>query len=267
MISEMSSIYSKTVGIVQARLSSSRLPEKVVQEISGIPMLIRVVERVRKAKYIDQVIVATTTDISDDVIEILCQDNGYHCYRGDQYDVLDRYYQAAKISQAELIVRITADCPVIDPVEIDRTVEALIDTKADFAANRLPPPWERSYPIGLDTEVCTIQALERAWNEAKLPEQREHVMPYFYMDAGRFRIVIRNHDPNYGHYRWTVDTIQDLQLVREIYARFDCKDDFGWLDVVDLFRHQPDLEFINRDISHKNVHDIDERFGTFLRNY
>ena len=267
MISEISSIQSKTVAIIQARLASSRLPEKVVQEISGKPMLIQVVERVRKAKYVDQVIVATTMDISDDVIEILCQDNGYYYYRGDQYDVLDRYYQAAKFFQAELIVRITADCPVIDPVEIDRTVQALIDTKADFATNRLPPPWKRTYPIGLDTEVCTIEALERAWNEAKLPEQREHVMPYFYMEVGRFRTVIRNHDPNYGHYRWTVDTMQDLQLVREIYARFGHNDDFGWLDVVNMFRHQPDLELINRDVSHKNFHDIDDRFGTFSGNY
>jgi len=263
MISKMSSIHSKTVAIIQARLASSRLPEKVIQEISGKPMLMRVVERVRKAQDVDQVIVATTTDISDDVIERLCQDNGYHCYRGDQYDVLDRYYQAAKFFQAELIVRITADCPVIDSVEIDRTVQALIDTKADFAANRLPPPWKRTYPIGLDTEVCTMQALERAWNEAKLPEQREHVMPYFYMEAGRFRTVIRNHDPNYGHYRWTVDTVQDLQLVCEIYDRFEYTDDFGWLDIVEMFRCHPDLELINRDVSHKNVYDIDDRLGTF----
>lgn len=286
----------KTTAIIQARMSSSRLPGKVLLDIAGKPMLSQVVERTRRAQTIDQVIVATTTDPGDDPVEALCQEQGYDYYRGGLHDVLDRYYQAARLFEAALIVRITADCPVIDPGLIDQTVNAFMGSSAardqragrrspygslpyDFAANRLPPPWGRTYPIGLDTEVCTFQALERAWRETDLPHHREHVMPYFYDDIpgdafqpipgnpglseGRssrgFRDLLLNYTQDYGAMRWTVDTPEDLELIRQIFAYFQNSNEFSWLQVLDLFERQPALAEINAGVQHKTYRDFDAR--------
>lgn len=240
-------------------MSSSRLPGKVLLDIAGQPMLVRVVERTSKAKSLDGVIVATTTESPDDAIAALCAKRGYACYRGSVNDVLDRYYQAAHAFQAGAVVRITADCPVIDPGLIDQAVDELRRSGADFVANRLPPPWHRTYPIGLDLEVCTFRALERAWRETDQPHQREHVMPYLYEEEGRFYSVQLNHDPDYGYLRWTVDTPEDLELIRRVYEHFGGRDDFSWLDVLRLFHDQPDLVKINAGVHHKTAFDVDER--------
>ncbi len=267
----------KIVAIIQGRMASSRLPGKILLDIQGQPMLARVYERVRRSKAVSQIVVATTTDASDDRVEHFCLDRGYACYRGSQFDVLDRFYQAARIFQAEVVTRITADCPVIDGDVIDATLSALWgcanwqDVLAkipsnphpvvDFAADRLPPPWRRTFPIGLDVEVCTFAGLERAWKEAQQPYQREHVMPYFYDQEGRFRIKVIDHDPDYGALRWTVDTQDDLDLLRQVFARFDGRDDFSWLEVLALFEREPNLGLINAGVQHKTVHDIDSRTG------
>ncbi len=248
-----------TTAIIQARMASSRLPDKVMLDIAGEPMLVRVVERTRRARSLDQVVVATTTDPSDDPIETLCIDRGYLCYRGSMHDVLDRYFQAAKHFDTQIIVRITADCPVIDPDLIDQAVGELKRSDADFVANRLPPPWHRTYPIGLDIEVCTFQALERAWKEAYQPQHREHVMPYLYEQEGRFHTILLNHDQDYGRLRWTVDTCEDLKLIRRIYDHFNSRDDFSWLDLLELFQEEPKLAEINAEVEHKTALDFDER--------
>lgn len=247
------------VAIIQARMSSSRLPGKVMLDIAGKPMLSWVVERVRRSKRIQMVGVATTTDPSDDALAQYCQTQGYTCYRGNLFDVLDRYYQAALKFQADVVVRITADCPLIDAEVVDQTINELLANGADFSANRLPPPWKRTFPIGLDTEVCTFAALERAWKEAREPFEREHVMPYLYDQEGRFNVRVVNHDPDYGAMRWTVDTPQDIQLVREIYKRFDGREYFGWEEVLRLFEQEPELAGINADVRHKTALDVDER--------
>lgn len=250
-------------------MASSRLPDKVLLDIAGEPMLVRVVERARRAKSLDDVIVATTTHLSDDAIAELCAERDYIYYRGSEHDVLDRYFQAANIHHAEVVVRITADCPVIDPDVIDKTVNAFLGFPPgdqaqslfpyDFAANRLPPPWGRTYPIGLDTEVCTFQGLETAWQEAELPHQREHVMPFFYEQPQRFRILHVTHHPDYGRLRWTVDTADDLELAREIYTRFPGRDDFTWLEILDLYEREPDLAEINKSVQHKDYRETDDR--------
>ena len=268
-------------------MGSSRLPGKVLLDIAGKPMLRRVVERTRMAKTVDQVVVATTTEPSDDPVIDLCAKLGYACYRGSLYDVLDRYYQAARQYQAQNIVRITADCPLIDPAVIDLTINAffgqtqnedielspgyppesdpnpkskIINRKCyDFVANRLPPPWGRTYPIGLDTEVCTFAAVETAWYEASEKHQREHVMPFFYENLGRFRVLLVNHPENHGTLRWTVDTTEDLEALRQIYARFPGKDDFSWLEVLELYQREPQLAQINAQVQHKHYQQIDER--------
>ncbi len=273
-----------TLAIIQARMSSSRLPGKVLLDLGGQPMLVRVVERTRRAASLDEVVVATTTDPSDDPVAELCARRGYACYRGSLFDVLDRYYQAALRFRARRIVRITADCPVMDAEIVDAAVKALRVFEADFVASRFPPPWGRTYPIGLDVEVCTFEALERAWKEARQPHQREHVMPYLYEDmqpAGDafrhpdfplthatltpwesrrgFRILRMDHDPDYGHYRWTVDTPPDLDALRRIYANFGNRDDFSWRNVIALYRARPELAAINAAVQHKSLTDVDER--------
>lgn len=129
----------------------------------------------------------------------------------------------------------------------------------DFTANRLPPPWKRTFPIGLDTEICTFSALEIAWQEATQPHQREHVMPFLYENKDRFRVLMVNHDPDYGHMRWTVDTPQDLELLRLIYDRFEGRDDFSWLEIVELFKHEPKLAEINAEIDHNDYRDFEKK--------
>ncbi len=248
----------RTVAIIQARMSSKRLPGKVLLDICGQPMLVRVVERTRRSKRIDDLVVATTTDPSDDGIQVVCDERGYHCFRGSMLDVLDRYYQAARAYQADVIVRITADCPLIDPQVVDRTLQCFFDSGVDFAANRLPPPWKRTYPIGLDTEVCTFEALECAWQKANLPHHREHVMPYLYEEEGRFRTLLVNTEPDYGQLRWTVDTAEDLEFVRRVYAHFDGRDDFSWLEVLELLAQHPELNQINIHVKHKTYDDIEQ---------
>jgi spore coat polysaccharide biosynthesis protein SpsF len=273
------------IAIIQARMGSSRLPGKVLRDIAGTPMLNWVVERTRRAKTIDQVVVATTTEPSDDAIEEQCEKQSYPCYRGSLYDVLDRYYQAARQSQARNIVRITADCPLIDPQVIDRTVNAYFgqtskddvelsrakvksevtnrpaakDKPYDFVANRLPPPWGRTFPIGLDTEVCSIAALETAWNEATERHQREHVMPFLYENLQRFRVLLVNYPIDFGTLRWTVDTNEDLVALRQIADRFPGRNDFSWLEVLELYQREPELAQINALVPHKHYQQVDER--------
>ncbi len=247
------------VAIVQARMGSSRLPGKVLADIGGQPMLHRVVLRARRSKFVGQVVVATTTDQGDDPVQSFCKYHGIPCFRGDPYDVLDRYYQASRLYKARTIVRLTADCPVIDPGEIDRTIQAFFDAGVDFAANRLPPPWKRTTPIGMDTEVVTFDALERAWREAEKKYAREHVMPYFYENTGRFQILLVDHDPDLSHLRLTVDTYEDLILVRKIYQRFGDRDDFSLYEILDMLDEDPELLKINLDVKHKDYRDVDHR--------
>lgn len=249
--------------IIQARYASSRLPGKVLLDIAGQPMLIQVVERTRRAKCLHNLVVATSTDPADDAIAQLCAARGIPCYRGSMHDVLDRFYQAARMAKADIVVRITADCPIIDPEVIDQTIRAFLsEPDLDFAANRLPPPWRRTFPIGLDVEICSFTALQRAWQEASLPHQREHVMPYLYEQEGRFRIMLVNHDPDYGSLRWTVDTPEDLELVRLIYSRMGGRNDFSWQEVLALFAREPELANINAQVKPKIYSDVDHRVTT-----
>jgi spore coat polysaccharide biosynthesis protein SpsF len=265
----------KFLAIVQARMGSSRLPGKVMLDIAGLPMLERVVERTKRASLLEDVVVATTNEAQDDAVANFCRERGYPVHRGSLHDVLDRFYQAARVFEAEAVVRITADCPVIDPGLIDGIVREFTLSSVDFAANRLPPPWQRTYPIGLDIEVVTFSALERAWKQADQKSQREHVMPYFYegipvdaFDLTRtslavsprgFRVMLVNHVPDYGSKRWTVDTAEDLALMQRVYARFEGRDDFSWQDVLALFEREPELANINSNVVHKSAFDTDMR--------
>ena len=274
--------HPNTIAIIQARMASSRLPGKVLREIGGRSTLGWVVERARRATTLDSVVVATTTHAEDDAVVEYCAAQDYPLARGSHHDVLDRYVQTARAHKAEIVVRITADCPLIDPGLIDKTTD-LVTGNHHFAANRLPPPWGRTLPIGLDVEVCTMETLERAWREANETHHREHVMPYFYEDVDPsslqparektnpgtwyvkqgaspkgFRVALLHHAPDYGHHRWTVDTPEDLTLVREIVRHFD-DDRFTWRDVVHALEREPELVEINARVAHKDHRSIDER--------
>lgn len=278
----------RVVAIVQARMASSRLPGKVLLDIAGQPMLARVKVRTSRATSVYDVLVATTTDSSDDPVAAFCKAEDIRCIRGSQFDVLDRFYQAARGSGAEVVVRVTGDCPAIDPMLIDEAVNTLVHGYADeargrtsapkwefdFVANRLPPPYHRSFPIGLDVEVCSFAALERAWKDGHEPQHREHVMPYLYegvelaalspeLSAGistrGFRIALRNHASDLGAYRWTVDTSEDLEFMRKVYGRFDGRDDFSWKELLQLVEREPGLTQINAGVRHKTLREVDER--------
>jgi spore coat polysaccharide biosynthesis protein SpsF len=269
------------VAIIQGRMSSSRLPGKILADIAGQPMLQRVFMRTSRAASVSQTLFATTTDPSDDPVAEYCDFSGIPFTRGSLYDVLDRYYQAAKEAKADVVVRITADCPVIDPELVDKVVNTVISEQSsvsgepfDFVCNRLPPPYHRTYPIGLDIEACTFRALEGAWKKAKEPQHREHVMPYFYegvelitdnrlLHTGTsprgYNIALLHHTADFGDYRWTVDTPEDLEFMRQVYSHFDGRDDFAWKEVLDLVHNNPELMKINAGVQHKTLKDIDDR--------
>jgi spore coat polysaccharide biosynthesis protein SpsF len=244
------------VAIVQARMGSTRFPGKVMAEIKGKPMLAWVIDRARLARSLDEVIVATSSEDGDQPIVDLCRDRGYACCRGSLADVLERYHLCAGQADADVIVRLTADCPLIDPRLIDMTVEAFLrsDPPVAFATNRLP--WDRTYPIGLDVEVCSKETLDTAWLEAESPHQREHVMPFIYENRERFPVLELRSETNYSDMRWTVDTQADLDLIREIVERLGGREDFSWLDALELFKSDPGLKHMNEDIRQKGHLDV-----------
>ena len=156
-------------------------------------------------------------------------------------------------------MRLTADCPLIDPVLIDDCIEKLMAESADFSANRLPPPFQRTFPIGLDVEVATFKALEIAWKAAKKPLEREHVMPYLYDKGNGFKIALLDSEKNLGSLRWTVDTADDLVFVQQVAERLGCRLDFSWKDVLQILKEHPELAKINAGIAHKSLNDVDSR--------
>lgn len=238
-----------TLAIIQARMGSSRLPGKVLMDLCGTSVLARVVGRLGRSQEITQIVVATTSASVDDAIVRECERLQVSCFRGSEDDVLDRYYQCARAYPANAIVRITSDCPLIDPNLVDETVIILKNQKADYASNVIP----RTYPRGLDTEVFTSAALERAWREARELYEREHVTPYFYEHPKTFRLASVSGAVDYSRYRWTVDTREDLELLRAIYSRFHGRDDFSWQDVIALMKREPQLAELNSQVLQKSL--------------
>ncbi len=241
----------KTVAIIQARMGSTRLPGKVMQDIEGATMLARVVSRTRRATSLTGVIVATSTEDGDRPVVEECGRLGVPCFRGNESDVLDRYYRAGQSCGANVVVRITSDCPLIDPSVIDKTVAEFHSHPSDYASNTL----HRSYPRGLDTEVFTMVGLERCWREAKDSYQRVHVTPYFYQHPALFRLHSVEGERDFSANRWTVDTPEDLQFIREIYNRLGPGDSFGWREVLELLEREPALRAINESITQKALHE------------
>jgi glutamate-1-semialdehyde aminotransferase/spore coat polysaccharide biosynthesis protein SpsF (cytidylyltransferase family) len=231
------------VAIIQARMGSSRLPGKTLADVAGCPLLLRVVERVRSARRVDKVVVATTDRSSDDPIADLCQQEGIECFRGSEDDVLDRFYRTADANRADSVVRITADCPLIDPAVIDKVIVRFQAGNCDYVSNTL----RYTYPDGLDTEVFSFAALERAWRDAKKPSEREHVTPY--LRTGEFRLAnVESESPvPLGRHRWTVDYPADLEFVRRVYEAFSTNQHFGYQDIFHLLKERPELATIQAE--------------------
>ena len=233
----------KTVAIVQARMGSSRFPGKVMIPVCGTPMIGLLLERLAGATFIDQIILATSEDSRDDQLAKYVYELGYSVHRGSENDVLDRYYHAAKKAEAESVVRITGDCPLIDPVIVNQVIAKFKNDDVDYASNTLPP----TYPDGLDTEVFTFHALETAWKQAKRPQEREHVTP-FIRESGKFSQENLAHDADHSKERWTVDEPEDFEVVQKVFEYFHPRRDFGWLEVMSLCRKHPDWFMSNHHI-------------------
>ena len=238
----------KVVAIIQARIGSTRLPGKVLEDLVGQPMLARVVNRTRRAKTLDAAVVATTTQPTDDIIVRLCQTQGCPYFRGSGEDVLDRYYRAVLAFRADAIVRITSDCPLIEPEIIDIVVNEFLCHHVDYVSNTLI----LTLPRGLDVEVMSFDALEKAWQEDTNPAWREHVTPYIQHHPEKFKIRNVANDTDYSYMRWTVDTIDDLTFVRKIYDHFQ-SDTFTWGEVLHLLEMHPEWLEINRHVQQKVV--------------
>jgi spore coat polysaccharide biosynthesis protein SpsF (cytidylyltransferase family) len=237
----------KVVAIIQARMGSTRLPGKIMKDVAGRPLLAQVIRRARAARTLDRVAVATSDAPPDNIVETLCEDAGVPCFRGSEEDVLDRYYRAAERFEAGTIVRLTADCPLLDPEVIDRVVREFGGGEYDYMANIHPP----TFPDGLDTEVFTRQALECAWREAVLRSDREHVTPFIWRQPDRFRLGNVTNTTDLSACRWTVDEPQDLEFVRLVYSRCDAGDLFGMEEVLRLLRAHPELQGLNTGL-HRN---------------
>jgi spore coat polysaccharide biosynthesis protein SpsF len=231
-------------------LGSTRLPNKVFKDLCGHPVLWHVVNRVKQAKLVSQIIVATTTMPEDDAIQKFCEENNVKFYRGSSENVLSRYYEAAKKYGAETVIRITSDCPVIDPVLLDLMIEEYSKGGADYMSNSLT----RTYPRGLDAEIFSFAVLEKTYKEASKQYELEHVTPYIYQHPELFRLKNYANDFDYSFHRWTLDTDEDYKLIVEIYnALYPVNNLFLWKDILKLFEARPELIEINKHIEQKKL--------------
>lgn len=238
----------KIVAVTQARTNSSRLPRKVLLEIKGKTILEIHLNRLKNSKLVDKLIVATTANKADDSIVEIAKNLNIEFFRGDETDVLDRYYQAVKNENADYIVRITSDCPLIDGEIVDETVKFAIENKLDYSSNRL----EYHYPDGIVVEVFTFAALEKAWNEAKLVSEREHVAPYIWKNSTFFGKEIFlsenycNTNIDYDGVRLTIDEQLDFELIKCVIEKFG--DEQSWKFYADYVLNSDELKSLNRHI-------------------
>jgi spore coat polysaccharide biosynthesis protein SpsF len=237
---------------IQARMGSTRLPGKVLKRVLGKPLLDFLVERLAQSKEIDDIVVLTSTQASDDLIANFCQERGILCFRGSEEDVLDRYYQAALWRKPEGIVRITADCPLIDPEIVDQVVQVFRKNNPhmDYVSNAL----QRTFPRGLDVEVFSFQALQQAFQLAIHPEEREHVTLYLYRHPERFHLKNVAHQPSLSHHRWTVDTSEDFALIQLILENlYPSHPQFRLKDILQLLAQHPQWSELNSHIEQKKL--------------
>jgi spore coat polysaccharide biosynthesis protein SpsF len=244
----------KVVAIIQARMGSTRLPGKVLRTLNGKTVLARVIERVRACALVDLIVVATTTGSADDVIVEETRRSGAQIFRGSEEDVLSRYLEAAQVFGADVVVRITSDCPLFDPAVLTRMLEAFqaaarSGRRIDYMSNAL----ERTYPRGLDAEIFPLDVLAVAHEKARLPHEKEHVTPYIYQHPSEF--ILNNYTDGWGlqQHRWTLDTDEDWALISGIYNAFPGERIFTTAEVVALLDRRPELASLNAGVVQKPV--------------
>jgi spore coat polysaccharide biosynthesis protein SpsF len=243
---------NKTAAIIQARMGSTRLPGKIMKDLKGKPVLWHVIERVKQAKNIDQIIIATTILKRDKIIFEKAQEWGVEVYRGSEDDVLKRYYDAAAENDVDTLVRITSDCPLIDPQVIDEIIKYYNDNDYTLVTNAGSDLEKRTYPRGLDTEVFSFNVLEEAFNKAEEKYQREHVTPFIYENYDD--IYYYKNDKDLSNYRLTLDTKEDYQLIKAIYDNlYYGKHDFYLSEIIEFLNNDKELLKLNENISQKEV--------------
>ncbi len=245
---------SSIVCVIQARTESTRLPNKILLPLAGKPLLIRMTERVTRSSLIDEVIIATTTDTSDDIIADLCKENNFNCYRGSMDDLLKRHYNAAEEYKADVLVKIPSDCPLIDPAIIDKVIQYYKDNSAkfDYVSNLHPA----TYPDGNDVEVVRMKVLKEALENAVLPMEREHTTPYIWERPEEYRIGNVEWETGLDYsmsHRWTIDYPQDHDFIKKIYDFLYNKNPFfGINDILELLKKEPSIQEINSEFAGVN---------------
>lgn len=230
------------LAILQARVSSSRLPGKVLKPILGKPMLVHQIERVRRSAGIGKLVVATSTEASDNPLETLGREHGFEVFRGSLNDVLDRFYQVAAMHNPDQIIRLTGDCPLIDPALVEELIGFHAAGKYDYSSNSHEP----TLPDGMDAEIFTFASLAEAWREAKLASQREHVTPFIEGQPERYRIGNLKYGRDLSHLRWTVDEADDFEVVQAIFAElYPRNPGFGMADILEFLERNPGLKTKN----------------------
>lgn len=243
------------IAIVQARTGSTRLPRKILKKILGRPMLSLMLERLSKSNLIDKIVVATTTKKEDDIIENLVKSDGFDVFRGSELDCLDRYYQAAKLYDGKIILKITSDCPLIDPSLIDKIIQYFLDNKNkfDYVSNVRPP----TFPDGLDVEIFTFSALVHAWNKATESSHREHTTTFMHSQPEKFKIgnfFMPENQNLFVSQRWTVDYPEDFEFVKIIYENlYDDKHVFLMDEILTFLKKHPNIWSINSHLISKNA--------------
>lgn len=242
----------KTAIIVQARMGSTRLPGKVMREILGKSLIEYQIERISRVKSADEIVIATTVGGADDVIEMLSERLSLPCFRGPEEDVLARYHAAASVFHVDVVVRLTSDCPVIDPDIVERVLQFYLGNpeEFDYVSNVLP----RTYPRGMDTEVFPFRVLDAAFHEATLPSDREHVTPFIYRNKQRFRLANVAYEKDFSRHRWTVDTEEDFALIKRIIEElYPGNPTYGMADILRLFDRDPGMFLMNAHVEKNEV--------------
>lgn len=238
--------------IIQARCGSTRFPNKVFALIDGKPLLWHVVNRLKYATKIDDIIVATTICEKDDKIEEWCKENNVHCFRGSEENVLNRYYSASQAFPSDYVVRITADDPFKEPKVIDAVITKLIEKGYDHVTNNLPP----SFPEGLDCEAFKKSALDRSEKEAETTFEREHVTQYIYHHPEIFKIGNVSNAENLSYLRWTVDKDVDFEMVKAVYAHRNPANKGILLmdEILEILKATPEIAMINSEVERSTMY-------------
>ncbi len=237
----------KTVIIVQARMTSTRLPGKVLKMVLNKPLLEYQIERLKRIKTADAIVIATTTNDTDQPIVDLCNRLALPYFRGSEEDVLSRYHESAEKYNADVVVRITSDCPVIDPVVCEEAITYFLKNKGQYDYVRL-----EQYPRGLDCEVFSYKVLKECFREAIDKPDREHVTPFIYRHPKRYRVAYMPCSADYSNYRWTVDTPEDFEVIKRIIEDlYPINREFLWADILEVFKRHPEWYHINAQVQQK----------------